>query len=82
MQIENYILYLQKSFWGLVNCTGRIGQLLSKRLVKSPKLYCYDTGLACSLLELRSPEPDCLIRAHVLSKIIVIMDKKSYFCPL
>lgn len=27
----------------------------SKRLVKSPKLYFYDTGLACSLLELRSP---------------------------
>lgn len=27
----------------------------SKRLVKSPKLYFYDTGLACSLLELRCP---------------------------
>lgn len=27
----------------------------SKRLVKSPKIYFYDTGLACSLLELRSP---------------------------
>lgn len=26
----------------------------SKRLVKSPKLYFYDTGLACSLLELRN----------------------------
>lgn len=26
----------------------------SKRLVKSPKLYFYDTGLACSLLEIRS----------------------------
>jgi predicted AAA+ superfamily ATPase len=28
----------------------------SKRLVKSPKLYFYDTGLACSLLEIKSPE--------------------------
>lgn len=27
----------------------------SKRLVKSPKLYFYDTGLACSLLEITSP---------------------------
>lgn len=26
----------------------------SKRLVKSPKLYFYDTGLACSLLEIKS----------------------------
>ena len=28
----------------------------SKRLVKSPKLYFYDTGLACSLLDIKSPE--------------------------
>lgn len=28
----------------------------SKRLVKSPKLYFYDTGLACSLLEISSAE--------------------------
>lgn len=28
----------------------------AKRLVKSPKLYFYDTGLACSLLDIKSPE--------------------------
>ena len=28
----------------------------SKRLVKTPKLYFYDTGLACSLLEIRNAE--------------------------
>ncbi|MDE5610427.1 MAG: ATP-binding protein [Odoribacter sp.] len=28
----------------------------AKRLVKAPKLYFYDTGLACSLLEIRTPE--------------------------
>lgn len=28
----------------------------AKRLVKTPKLYFYDTGLACSLLDIRSPE--------------------------
>ncbi len=28
----------------------------SKRLIKSPKLYFYDTGLACSLLEIKNPE--------------------------
>ena len=28
----------------------------SKRLVKSPKLYFYDTGLACALLDLQDPQ--------------------------
>ncbi|MCM1169544.1 MAG: ATP-binding protein [Bacteroides sp.] len=28
----------------------------AKRLVKTPKLYFYDTGLACSLLDIQSPE--------------------------
>lgn len=28
----------------------------AKRLVKTPKLYFYDTGLACSLLDIRGPE--------------------------
>ena len=32
------------------------GNNFAKRLVKSPKLYFYDTGLACSLLDIKSPE--------------------------
>ena len=28
----------------------------SKRLIKAPKLYFYDTGIACNLLNIRSPE--------------------------
>jgi predicted AAA+ superfamily ATPase len=28
----------------------------NKRLIKSPKLYFYDTGLACSLLDIRNSE--------------------------
>jgi uncharacterized protein len=35
----------------------------SKRLVKSPKLYFYDTGLACSLLEIKNSEQ---LNAHYL----------------
>ena len=35
----------------------------SKRLVKSPKLYFYDTGLACSLLEIKDTEQ---IASHFL----------------
>ena len=42
----SYICYLLRPDWN--NFT--------KRLVKSPKLYFYDTGLACSLLDIKSPE--------------------------
>ena len=35
----------------------------SKRLIKSPKLYFYDTGIACSLLKLTNPE---MIYTHYL----------------
>lgn len=42
----SYICYLLKPDWNN----------FSKRLVKTPKLYFYDTGLACSLLDIRSSE--------------------------
>ena len=35
----------------------------NKRLIKSPKLYFYDTGLACSLLRIQNPE---MISTHFL----------------
>jgi uncharacterized protein len=35
----------------------------SKRIIKSPKLYFYDTGLACSLLRINTPDN---IRTHYL----------------
>lgn len=35
----------------------------AKRLVKTPKLYFYDTGLACSLLDIRSAEQ---VQSHFL----------------
>lgn len=41
---ESYILYFLRPDYNS----------FSKRLVKSPKLYFYDTGLACSLLEIRN----------------------------
>ncbi|MCH5178970.1 MAG: ATP-binding protein [Prevotellaceae bacterium] len=42
----SYICYLLQPDWNN----------FSKRQTKSPKLYFYDTGLACSLLELKSAE--------------------------
>ena len=43
---ESYIVYFLRPDY----------RNFSKRLVKSPKLYFYDTGLACSLLDIKSPE--------------------------
>ena len=42
----SYICYLLRPDWNN----------FAKRLVKSPKLYFYDTGLACSLLDIKNPE--------------------------
>ena len=42
----SYICYLLRPDWNN----------FSKRLVKTPKLYFYDTGLACSLLDIKSAE--------------------------
>lgn len=53
----------------------------AKRLVKTPKLYFYDTGLACSLLDIRSSEQ---VSTHFLRgglfENLIINDfiKKSY----
>ena len=42
----SYIIFLQRPYY----------QNFSKRLVKMPKLYFYDTGVACSLLGIREVE--------------------------
>ena len=42
----SYIIFLLQPFYNN----------LGKRLIKSPKLYFYDTGLLCSLLQLNSPD--------------------------
>lgn len=42
----SYICYLLRPDWNN----------FAKRLVKTPKLYFYDTGLACALLDIKSPE--------------------------
>lgn len=41
-----YVIYLHRPYYKNFN----------KRLVKSPKLYFYDTGLACSLLQIQNSE--------------------------
>ncbi|MCX6162287.1 MAG: ATP-binding protein, partial [Ignavibacteriae bacterium] len=43
---QSYIVYLLQPYYENFN----------KRIIKSPKLYFYDTGLVCSLLGINSPE--------------------------
>jgi len=42
----SYIVFLLRPYWANFN----------KRVTKTPKIYFYDTGLACSLLEIDSPK--------------------------
>ncbi len=49
----SYVIYLLPPYY----------RNFSKRLVKSPKLYFYDTGIACSLLGISSPDD---LQSHYL----------------
>lgn len=52
----------------------------NKRLIKAPKLYFYDTGLACSLLGIQSPEQ---VQSHfargALFETMIAADIKKWF---
>jgi uncharacterized protein len=55
----------------------------NKRLIKSPKLYFFDTGLACSLLRIDSP--DVLGLSHFrgsLFECLIISDLYKQYCNL
>ena len=55
----------------------------NKRLIKSPKLYFFDTGLACSLLRIDSPET--LSNSHFrgsLFESLIISDFYKQYCNL
>jgi len=53
----------------------------SKRLIKSPKLYFYDTGIACSLLGIRTPEQLTThsLRGGLFESWVISEFKKKYF---
>lgn len=66
----SYIIYLLPPWHGNV----------SKRLIKSPKLYFYDTGLACRLLKIRNAD-DLLshpLRGNLFETMIVSEAVKFY----
>lgn len=53
----------------------------SKRLIKSPKLYFYDTGVACSLLSITSPKEllTHTCRGSLFESFLISELKKKYF---
>ncbi len=59
----SYIIYLMPPFY----------ENSRKRLTKSPKLYFVDTGLACALLDIESPEAIKFdkMRGHLFENLIV-----------
>lgn len=67
----SYIIYLHKPHYKNFN----------KRLVKSPKLYFYDTGLACSLLQIHSKEQlnTHYLKGNLFENYVVNECMKGYF---
>ena len=55
--------------------------MLNKRLVKSPKLYFYDTGLACALLDMQSFEQLQVhyLRGGLIESLIISDIFKHYY---
>lgn len=67
----SYIIFLLQPFYNN----------LGKRLIKSPKLYFYDTGLLCSLLQLQSSEQlfSYHLRGHIFESYIITDLMKQRF---
>lgn len=56
-------------------------QNFNKRLTKSPKLFFYDTGLACSLLDIKTKSSLALspFRGHLFESLIISDFYKQYY---
>jgi len=67
----SYIIFLLKPHFKNFN----------KRLTKTPKLYFYDTGLACSLLDIRTAEILALspYRGNLFESLIISDFQKQYY---
>jgi uncharacterized protein len=59
--VKSWISLLQSSF--VIFLLQPFHKNFNKRIIKSPKIYFYDTGLVCSLLQLKHPE---MIESHYL----------------
>lgn len=68
---QSYIIFQLQPFW----------QNIGKRLVKTPKLYFYDTGLACQLLEIGDERQLALhyMRGHLFENMMLTDMYKQYY---
>lgn len=66
-----YIIFLQQPFFKNFN----------KRITKSPKLYFYDTGIACSLLGIKTEKEllSSYLRGHLFENFITADFYKQYY---
>lgn len=67
----SYIIFLLKPHF----------QNFNKRLTKTPKLYFYDSGLACSLLDIKTTETLAFspYRGHLFESLMIADFQKQYY---
>lgn len=67
----SYVLYLLPPYY----------QNLGKRVIKSPKMYFYDTGLACALLNIQSAQQveSHYLRGGLFENLVLIEILKHYY---
>jgi uncharacterized protein len=77
--VKEWISLLEASF--IVYTLQPFHRNFNKRLIKSPKIYFYDTGLLCSLLGLSKPEDYTLhfLKGGIFENFILNDVKKYYF---
>lgn len=77
--IQSWLSVLQASY--VVVLLRPYSGNVAKRLVKSPKLYFCDTGLACSLLDIESPTQLSRdkMRGHLFENFVVMEALKARF---
>ncbi len=71
--VASYIVFLLEPY----------NRKITKRLVKAPKIYFYDTGLACSLLNIKSPKE--LSHSYLKGSLIetcIVSDLYKQYCNL
>lgn len=68
---SSYIIFLLRPYWNNFN----------KRITKSPKIYFFDTGLACSLLEIESEKSLSLnsLYGNLFENLIIADFYKQFF---
>ncbi len=69
--VRSWISVLEASF--IVFLLQPHHRNFNKRIVKQPKLYFYDTGLLCALLDIQSPEQVSThyLRGHLFENIVI-----------